>query len=122
MGKVGPKKVQAYEILKFVHPLQKGRYLDPTQSAACARLILDLENERRKLEAIAASAGTTVDAREASWQEIFDEQKRQITELRNANKEMSKRLKSLGAQLINAAEKYQVEPSDYDRRRKPLKP
>lgn len=116
------KKIAAYEILKFVTPLQKGRALDPTQAVACARLILDLENERRKLEILAGSAGSTVDAREASWKEVFDKQAKELTALRSQNRAMATRLKSLGAQLINAAEKYQAAPTEGDRKRQPLNP
>lgn len=122
MTNTRPKKILTHEIMKFVQPLQKGRALDPTEAVACAKLILGLENERRKLEVLANSASSTVDAREQSWQEVYVAQMKEITTLRNANKDMAQQMKRFASNLISAAEKHQVEATQSDRRRKPLQP
>lgn len=94
------------EILKYAVPLEKGRALDPADEVGCAKLILKLENERRRLAMIAQSADAVIDGREQDWKELIGNLQRDNTALRSLIKDMVKSMKPQAKRQDDNADKW----------------
>lgn len=96
-----------HDILKYVLPLEKGRTLGPTDAVGCAKLILKLENERRRLAIIVDGANAVINGREDDWKELIANLQRDNTALRGIIKDMAKAMKSQAARQIDNADKWE---------------
>lgn len=95
-----------HDILKYVLPLEKGRALDPTDAVGCAKLILKLENERRRLALIVEGANAVIDGREDDWKELIGNLQRDNTALRSLIKDMTKAMKAQAKRQEENADKW----------------
>lgn len=111
MLSAGKRKALPHEIVKMVMMLQSGAQMDKADSLACAKLILDLENERRKMASLADSAGTVIKAREADWKGQLAEANKTITALKSDNKDMCARIRAIATQCEAIARKFRAEPA-----------
>ena len=105
----GKKKALPHEIVSMVTALQKGAHMDEAMRLSCAKLILDLENERRKMASLAASAETVIKARETDWKGQLAEANKVITALKTNNRDVCAKMRAIAFQLNSAANKFRVD-------------